>query len=736
MSQAFDYNTLPRVVNHGDGTHTPQSVSSNASGVFRDSCEIYPNTDVWSVDALASGDFIVARGNTAGAGWIEISKSPFTADSQTLLSIIPRLSMPIKLTTMVSLTHRNAGESVFSQEFVSDDVSYDGEPVPDPIPARILQASQTTTTITIDLDPANPPAVPFRVGQVVSVYGFVDTRLNVNSATVASTPTPLQITLVGNDYAFTSTTIGTTLGTAGGGDAYIERVDMLGGARNGVSMVRSNGSATNARVYFRSQASLSRPSGTLAGSHNANVGTDAASALAGTAPYSESWGAPTETLWLINRDAALIVDRSPDAGAALSARFRNSQIVPNPERPYLIRFRVRSTPSLTRPMAKIVSVSKAGSTTATVTTDGPHGLTTGQYVGAYGVRDQTNFANLTTGAICTVTGANTFTVVWGASVTATSYGGFVMRVQGQQPLGGAISQVAQTVARAGNILTLVGNATWAAPTAIGNLVEVYGVRDATTGADLLVDGTYVVRNIATTTLTLEIARDSSGNALAPTGSDIVTTNCGGGVIQRFGARLHTIVWTDYEPMLTEPAMKGITDAGEGQLVAITGTVPVSMTSTGVAGSTAQDSGAPNPVGIGGRAANVNQAAMSAAGDLVHTMHTMIGAVVNQPFCIPEAKFDANLALTATSDVAIAVAAGAGLKRHLVSMHATNTGAASVDLIIKDGAAERKRYPLPVNVPVPIDYPSGGPVVTANTALNAALSAAGTVRLNAEGFTAP
>jgi hypothetical protein len=572
-------------------------LSTNIAQRIRSACESYPDTSFWEETALASGDFILARGNTGGAGWIEISKSPFNVDSETVLSVIEPIHMPIRINAMVSMTHRNAGQQIAQMEFVSNDAA-DGFALLDaPVPVEILDASQTTTTITINF--ATAPAVPFRIGQVVSVYGFVDTRLNVNSATVATVPTATQITLVGNDYGFTSTTIGTTLGS---GAAFIERVDLLDRARNGVSIVHGNATVTNRRYYVRSQGGLARPSGTLAGSHQVSTGTDTATAAA-TGYDVDAWLPPLETVLLASRDGVYVQDRAPDANNVYTVRYRSTQIIPNPARTYKARFRVRSTPSLTRPMAKIVSVSKAGSTTATVTTDGPHGLTTGNFVGAYGVRDQTNFANLTTGAQCTVTGTNTFTVVWGASVTATSYGGFIMRVQGQQPLGGAIAQVAQSVSRTNNIVSLVGNATWAAPAVIGNIIQLHGCRDNTAGADLGLDGAYVVTNLATTTLTLTPVPGQ-----APTGGDITSTNCGGGVVQRLGFRIHAFMAVDYEPLLMEPTFKGNTDPGEAQM--INGSVGVSGTVTSNIGTGTLAAVTSANLGIPGTIADVASAALT------------------------------------------------------------------------------------------------------------------------------
>jgi hypothetical protein len=82
------------------------------------------------------------------------------------------------------------------------------------------------------------------------------------------------------------------------------------------------------------------------------------------------------------------------------------------------------------------------------------------------------------------------------------------------------------------------------------------------------------------------------------------------------------------------------------------------------------------------------------------------------------------------------AGGAGLKRHMTGLQAINTGASAVDLIILDGAAERWRMTLPVNVPVDFCFAETHLIVTAATALNANLSAAGTVRVCAQGYTAP
>lgn len=125
-----------------------------------------------------------------------------------------------------------------------------------------------------------------------------------------------------------------------------------------------------------------------------------------------------------------------------------------------------------------------------------------------------------------------------------------------------------------------------------------------------------------------------------------------------------------------------------------------------------------------------------ANDAVDHTATTAGQLLVKPGGLTEAAWNASLALTTAVAAALAAAAGAGLKRHITGLQAINTGAALVDLIILDGATERWRLPLPVNVPVAIPFEATHLITTANTALNANLSAAGTVRVNAQGYTAP
>lgn len=74
-------------------------------------------------------------------------------------------------------------------------------------------------------------------------------------------------------------------------------------------------------------------------------------------------------------------------------------------------------------MATIASIAKTGTTTATVTTNGNHGLTTSDFVQNYGSRDITNFPNLTAQTqVASVISPTQFTIIQGGAVTASSTG--------------------------------------------------------------------------------------------------------------------------------------------------------------------------------------------------------------------------------------------------------------------------------------------------------------------------
>ena len=168
---------------------------------------------------------------------------------------------------------------------------------------------------------------------------------------------------------------------------------------------------------------------------------------------------------------------------------------------------------------------------------------------------------------------------------------------------------------------------------------------------------------------------------------------------------------------------------------VTGPQPVTIgTLPVIVGQGAEDAAiAGNAVRTSGRARTTAPTTF-VNGDTIDQTMALTGAAIVKPYSVPEIQWNSSNALTTATAVAIQAAAGASLKRHPTAIQAINTGASTVDLIILDGVTERWRLPLPVNIPVQFEFASHL-IVTANTALNANLSAVGTVRLNAQGYTA-
>jgi hypothetical protein len=509
-----------------------------------------------------------------------------------------------------------------------------------------------------------------------------------------------------------------------------------------MSQIFENATATNASLYVRSESGDALPSGTVAGSHSTTVGGTTSTQLVNSA-YTYAFAPTTEFRMLLQSDRIQWVDSGVDSVGQTTNRGARTQVCPDPDDIYKLRFRCTNNKALTVPVAQIVTATKNGTTTANIVTDRPHLLAVGDPVVQYGTRAQgaSEFPNLLTAtAVASIVSLTEYTIVQGANGTITSYGGYVAKVQGGNLMSalGANAVVAQnatliTLVDGTRQLVITGNNNWGGLT-VGDLTELVGVRANLTGVSLGVDGAWKVANSNAAILTLVLPY--VGQRAIP--ADFALTDCGGGVIKRTDLRVSFLRVFDYERLRVEALARPAGDSAGATPVVLQGgaaSMTATLTSTTVSGTTAQDAAAPNPIAIGGRAANANQPAMSAAGDLVHTMHTMIGAVVEKPYAIPEAEWTASLALTTTTAVPIQTAAGAGLKRHITSFWAINTGAAAVDLIILDGATERKRYPLPINAPVPVSFPTGV-LNTANTALNVNLSAAGTVRFNATGYTAP
>ena len=714
------------LVDMGDGTYAERSVAAGVANIptkFRETFEAWPSAE-WVENKMA-GDIVTVDGNAMGASYLVISMDPLAADTETYIDTVDSFKMPVELAIGLHASQVAWGHDL-SVELLDRD--FLAETPPD---LEIASISQSTTTLTIETVLPHNLAVGKRIG----IRGCSNPLVNYPSVVIASVLSPTSFTVTGGPN---STIPSQTVANPAGAKGFVYFRPALSGSRNGTSMHVESATATQGFFYARAAAGDALPFASGSGNalnarQAATINSTASVSLAASTPYTYAWVPTAEFRLTLMTDRLQWSDALIDTVSASTNRVLRSQVVPNPAKDYFLRLKARSEPSVTIPVGQIVTAVKTASTTATVTMDRPHGLVTGDLVIGYGVRDAatTSFPALTTAAAVTVLTDTTFTVTWGSSGTATSYGGFIAKVNAACPLPGAISQSIQsavktTLANGQHQIVLVGSANWAGAS-IGDYVNVVGCRDISTGATIGIDGAWKVANISTTNLTLVNIPGYS-----PTVPDFALVNCGGGVIKRTDLRVSYVRLLDFERLRVEFLARPAGDSSAAVPVQIQSASPFAVTTSG---AVAVDSAISNPVTAGLRASNANITAMSAAGDNVGWMGTMIGAGIVKPYALPEVEWAFTGALTATTDVAVQAAAGTGLKRHVTLLQATNTGASAVDVLLRDGTTTRIQVTVPAGQSVYMPLPTGIPV-TANTALNVALSAAGTVRVNVLGYTAP
>lgn len=688
--------------------------SSNITTKTREAFETYVPGTNW-LESKDSGDIVQVDGNTAGASYIVISKDPLSRDTVTTLERMERYSFPVDMSLGLSRSQAVLGTE-FSIELVDDQPSL--APNAD---LTISSIQQATTTLTVSTTTAHG-LVP---GKRIQISSCEDSRLNYQALVVATIPTPTQFTVTaGPGGTIPSLSVGPyTTGIVAFRSA-------LGYSENGTSMIFENATVTNASFYVRSEAGDANMSGTSAGNHTVTVGTTAPVQLINSA-FTYAFQPTTEYRLSAMVDRIQWMDAAVDATGQTSSRFNRTQIVPAIEHDYRLRIRATNNKALSRPVAAIVSITKAGSTTWTVTTATDHGLGALSFVNIYGNRDTTNFPNLTTATqVASIVSPTSFTIV-STTGTATGFGGTVYMVNGGvlPSALGVSAQVGVSVARTSNIVTAIMSASFSGAS-IGDYINLYGWRSAADGSDVGIDGPYRVQNIATTTLTLEPI------GTAPTGADIVSVNCGGAVIKRTDLRISFVRVLDYERLRIEALARPSTDMASAMPVALMGgTTAVTVSSAGiaVAGTAAAGSTASgNPVQTGGVAATAIQTART-AGQIVVPAYDKIGRYVGAYEQIRDLNTMAPMVtLTATTETTI-VAAVSAIFNDLRALLITNTSATGTRVDFRHVAAGTVVFSVwvPATTTLPVTLPVVARQATVNTAWTAQLGTAVTdVRITA------
>ena len=537
----------------------------------------------FSVDG---GDFINTSRSSNGQQFLEISIDPLSVgEAQTTVEFNRPVRFPLYAEIEASLSQRTYGDYAVME--ITDKVSRDVEP----IEYNIVSISQSTTTLTVTLD------FPFDgwLGSWVDIYGLADSRFNYTNAAIATMSLDKKtLTITTRDEVTIPSLTATPASFVGG---KLKKQAKLQNARNAVGMRFTGLSHTTAAFMSRFDGGSIKEAGTLTG---ARLATNSSTTPTYTSGVNGHVEIKSSSRYRIEVEPEIItfMDKAIDnASTSYAVRQAFTAVKPSSDIDYYIRFRAVSPRSISRPVAKIVSAVKAtASTTATITTDVPHGLNVDSYVTIYGINNQTVFANLTAATkVASIVNDKTFTIVIGTATIATSYGGYVSLCNGGVTQPGAIAQVVQSVAvDANGFVTLIGNGTWAGLGGVGEYVNLLGVRNSTNGADLGVDGVYRVSNFATTTLVLEPVKDLNGirainglgQNLSPTVGVITTTNAGGAVLLRTTLRSHDFVAASYSQSVMNISGQGTQRADKAIPVIHVGSVPANQgTAAAISGTT-------------------------------------------------------------------------------------------------------------------------------------------------------
>jgi len=572
-----------------------QFPTGNITKKYRTNCDTLPTLPDWNV-TLGTGDLLLRDGNCQGASYWVLSKSPFNVGTRSVIDGTQAFDMPTEFSFGL---HRS--QAALNQEFAIQVVD-SGTPASTPAEVAVSALLQATTTLTVTTSAPHNLAA----GQAFGIYGCADSRFNYGALVVASVISATQFTATAGPGG-TIPSLSASPAALGSPFIYVRR--RLGGSADGTSMIFENATATNASFYVRSNSGDAAASGAASGNHSITVGTTASTqSIAGSGAYSFFPG--TEFRLNLQADRVQWHGAAADGVAATSNWITRTSLCPSPDLSYKMRLEAVNNKGLTAPVGRIVSAVKVASTTATITFAEPHGCTVDDYLVGYGVRDQaaTAFANLTTATkVASIVSPTVLTIVWGSSGTATSYGGYMSRVQGGAAQNGAVAQVFQNVTITDGLLTCTGSATWAG-LVIGDLVEIYGVRNNANGASLGIDGTYKVRNLSTTVMTLEVPDQS----FTPP-ANLVSTDCGGGVIKRSDFRVSFIRGYEYLRERVEYAPRPSTDGGAAVPTNVVSMPTTTVTATNLSSNMAQMGGTTTAAGISSGSTNATLSVNTASG---------------------------------------------------------------------------------------------------------------------------
>lgn len=309
----------------------------------------------------------------------------------------------------------------------------------------------------------------------------------------------------------------------------IQVVDPMRFAVNGANFIYDNGTANQAINSSRNDGN-SKFQNTAYGVSTTNI--------SGTPAIRSESILPTSKYTLeMYPDYNYYSNIAVDSVTALETGIKRTNQIPNGGKNYKVRYRCRNHVNFSVPVARITSAAKTGTTTCTIVTDVPHGLTTSDFIAIQGVRDITNFPNLVAAtAVASIISPTSFTVIQGGSgYTGSSQDGVVFKINGTGTIANLVSSRGiSSLLASNNELNLTISGTVTTTVLVGDTISVYGLAPA---LQSVYEGAYVVLDNSGSNI---ICRpiDTSGNPR--TIADIGSTPTGGMYIRRVDYIIH---WT-------------------------------------------------------------------------------------------------------------------------------------------------------------------------------------------------
>lgn len=517
---------------------------------------------------LNDGDFIDRVDGPNGSSFLVMSLDPIKMDitKQSIIRFKKPIEFPGYVESENSISVRNRGV-VFSCE--CNDGVPTGVTYPEIAVSKLAQAPvSSVNTVTITL------ASPYNgfIGDWIDVYSIngVNTN-NILYGNLVIKQISTSKLILTCTYANEATLQTVTVAEYTTTDIVIRKQNRLVPYKNAIGIRYSGNSATALSPFTKFNNGSIKVGGTLSAGQIVSCVTTAPvfnGAISGQVDLKSS----NRYKFELDGENAMWYNFSVDAPSLETNIASFSSVRPNLENTkYYLTYRGFYSPTASKPICRVKSISKPiSSTTATVLTDVPHGLKVGSTVKIYGVRDVTNFAP-TVATVVTVATTTTFTVAYGAAPAAatTSYGGFVAAINGSIDIDGLVTGTVQTSQRDSNgYVTLRATAAWSGYVGIGEYVELYGCIKSN-GTDMLLDGTYQVNDVNTTTfdIILEpvkdplgvVVKNGLGNNVTPTGTAIPVENTGGYLIVRPTLRVHDQVASSYSQTRVLIAGQGTTN---------------------------------------------------------------------------------------------------------------------------------------------------------------------------------